>query len=110
HRGKGETDDNSPSVVSRLSGRFALRGGVLTFSDLSFAVPGASVQPAGTYNLRQEALDFHGHLLLDATLPEIATGAKAVLAHLVQPFFRRPGGGSKIPIKITRPPQKAEVS
>ena len=105
-RGKGDTDDNGPSVVSRLSGRFALRRGVLTFSDLSFAVPGAIVQLAGTYDTRREALDFRGNLLLDATLPQIATGPKVILAHLVQPFFRRAGGGSKIPIKIEGPPQK----
>ena len=105
-RGKGEPDDNSPSVVSRLSGRFVLRGGVLTLSNLSFGVPGAVVQLAGTYDLRREELDFRGHLLTDATLAEMTTGAKAILAHIAQPFFRRPGGGSKIPIRISGPREK----
>ena len=105
-RGKGEVDDNSPSVVSRLSGKFALRSGVLTFADLSFGVPGAVVQIAGTYNLRREELDFRGHLLTDASLAEMTTGPKAILAHIAQPFFRRPGGGSKIPITIHGPREK----
>lgn len=106
HRGKGEIDDNSPSVVSRLSGRFVLRGGVLTLTNLSFGVPGAVVQIAGTYNLRREELDFRGHLLTDATLAEMTTGTKALLAHIAQPLFRRPGGGSKIPIRISGPREK----
>ena len=106
HRGKGENDDNSPSVVSRLSGRFALRGGLLTLSDLSFGVPGAVVQLAGTYDLRREEMDFRGHLLTEATLADMTTGTKAVLARIAQPFFQRPGGGSKIPIKITGPREK----
>lgn len=106
HRGKGEVDDNSPSVVSRLSGRFMLRRGVLTFSDLSFGVPGAVVQLAGTYDLKGQTLDFRGHLLTEASLADMTTGAKAVLAHIAQPLFRRPGGGSKIPIRIAGPPEK----
>jgi AsmA-like C-terminal region len=107
-RGKGDIDDNSPSVVSRLSGTFTLRDGMLTFANLTFGVPGAVVQIAGTYNIRRELLDFKGHLLLDASLAETTTGFKAVLATIAQPLFRRPGGGSKIPIKIFGPREKPE--
>lgn len=106
HRGQGSSDDNSPSVVSRLKGRFTLRDGTLTFSNVSFGVPGAAVQLAGTYNLKAQTLDFRGHLLTDASLAEMTTGAKAVLAHIAQPLFRRAGGGSKIPIKISGPREK----
>lgn len=106
HRGQGASDDNSPSVVSRLTGRFTLRDGTLTFHDLSFGVPGAVVQIAGTYSLRQQQLDFRGHLLLDAALAETTTGVKAVLARITQPLFQRPGGGSKIPIRISGPREK----
>ena len=66
-RGKGGTSDDGPSVVSSLSGKFTLRGGTLTFADLSFGVPGAIVQLAGTYDIKSERLDFRGHLLLDAS-------------------------------------------
>ena len=106
HRGQGASDDNSPSVVSRLKGRFNLREGTLTFHELSFGVPGALVQIAGTYTLRQQQLDFRGHLLLDAALAETTTGVKAVLARIAQPLFQRPGGGSKIPIRISGPREK----
>ena len=100
---KARGDDapaDGESVVSKLRGKFALRDAALTFSDLTFAVPGAVVQLAGTYHLENETLDFAGHLLLDASLRETTSGAKAVLAAIAQPFFRRPGGGSKIPIRV----------
>ena len=107
-RGKGETAKGGPSVVSSLSGTFRMRKATLTFADLSFAVPGAVVQIAGTYDMKRELLDFHGDLLLDATLEKTTTGWKAVVAKLAQPLFRRPGGGSKLPIKITGPREKPE--
>jgi hypothetical protein len=108
-RGKGdETAGNGPSVVSRLSGNFTLRGGTLTFSDLSFGVPGAIVQLAGTYDVKHETLDFRGSLLLDATLAETTSGWKAVLGRIAQPLFRRQGGGSKLPIRIFGPREQPE--
>ena len=107
-RGKGITDKNGPNVVSRLSGRFTLKRGTLSFSELSFGVPGAVVQIAGTYDLKRELLDFRGNLLLDASLAETTTGWRAVLARVVQPLFRRPGGGSKLPIKIAGPADKPQ--
>jgi hypothetical protein len=107
-RGKGDTSDEGPNVVSRLSGTFKLRNGRLSFTNLSFAVPGSVVQIAGTYDLRREVLDFRGHLLLDASLAETTTGWKAVAATIAQPLFSRPGGGSKLPIRISGPRQKPE--
>ena len=101
-RGRGDTDDSDgASVVSGLKGRFRLKNGVLSFSQLTFAVPGAVVRLAGSYTLEGERLDFRGDLLLDANLSETTTGFKAALAKLAQPFFRRKGGGSKLPIKVS---------
>ena len=71
-------------------------------------MPGAVVQLAGTYDLRREALDFRGHLLLDASLAETTSGWKSIAARVAQPFFRRRGGGSKLPIKVTGPRAKPE--
>ena len=108
-RGKGdETAGNGPSVVSRLSATFTLRGGMLTFSNLSFGVPGAVVQLAGTYDVKHETVDFHGNLLLDATLAETTSGWKAVLGKIAQPLFRRRGGGSSLPIRISGPRENPE--
>jgi hypothetical protein len=102
-RGRGdETDDGTgKSVVSNLEGTFVLRNAKLTFSRLRFLVPGAIVELSGTYGLRDEQMDFKGYFLADATLADMTHGVKSILARLAQPFFRRPGGGSKIPIHIT---------
>jgi hypothetical protein len=78
-----------------------LKDAVLRFSELTFAVPGAAVALAGSYGLETETIDFSGHLLLDAELSETTTGVKSALAKLAQPFFRRKGGGSKLPIKVS---------
>jgi hypothetical protein len=107
-RGQGDAEGDGPSVVSNLAGRFVLRKGALEFASLTFAVPGASVQLAGRFDLKSDALDFTGHLLLDANLADTTTGVKSVLARIAQPFFRRPGGGSKLPIRISGPREKPE--
>jgi hypothetical protein len=101
-RARGETDDvGGASVVSNLHSSFVLRDGVLRLSGLSFAVPGAVVRLDGTYALRTQVMDFKGDLLLEATLAETTTGAKAVLGKIFQPLFHRPGGGSKLPIRVS---------
>ena len=44
---------------------------MITFSNLTFSVPGAAVQLHGTYKLRDQALDFMGELRLKAKLRDI---------------------------------------
>jgi hypothetical protein len=105
-RGRGRTDNAGPSVVSNLSGRFVMKDGRIRFQHLTFAVPGSVVQLAGSFDLRSERLDFDGHLLLDASLAETTTGYKSILARIAQPFFRRPGGGSKLPISVSGTPDQ----
>jgi AsmA-like C-terminal region len=101
-KGRGdEVGNDGESVVSNLGGQFVMENAALRFSNLSFAVPGAVVQLAGTYDLRGEQMDFAGELLTDASLADMTSGFKSVLARMAQPFFRRPGGGSKFPIRIS---------
>ncbi len=110
-RGRGEESDvgaERERIVSNLRGRFTLKDGVLRFSELTFAVPGSVVQLRGAYNLRSEAMNFRGELLTDATLADMTSGVKSLLARLAQPFFRRKGGGSRLPIKIAGPRSKPE--
>jgi AsmA-like protein len=101
-KGRGDEDGNDgESVVSNLTGEFVMENSALRFAKLTFGVPGAVVQLAGTYNLRSEEMDFAGELLTDATLADMTSGIKSVVARIAQPFFRRPGGGSKFPIRIS---------
>jgi hypothetical protein len=110
-RGRGEENDEgaeSERIVSDLRGQFVLRNAVLSFSELTFAVPGSVVRLSGSYNLRLETIDFKGELLTDATLADMTSGFKSVLARAAQPFFRREGGGSRLPIRIAGPRTKPE--
>jgi hypothetical protein len=104
-RGRGDTSNSGPSVVSNLSGRFVMKNGRISLRNLTFAVPGSAVQLAGSFDLKSEQLDFGGHLLLDASLAETVTGYKSVLVRLAQPFFRRKGGGTKLPIRVSGTPE-----
>jgi hypothetical protein len=79
----------------------SVRGGTVTFSNLAFNVPGAGVQLRGSYNLENEDLDFHGHLLMDARISQTTTGVKSFLLKLFDPFFSSDSGGSSVPIQVT---------
>ena len=110
-RGRGEENDDgaeSERVVSNLRGRFRLAKGALTFSELTFAVPGSTVELSGYYNLRSQEMNFSGDLLTDASLADMTSGFKSLLARLAQPLFRRKGGGTRLPIRISGTRAKPE--
>ncbi len=88
-------------VVSSLKGQFILNNGIVTFPQLSFDVPGASVQLRGTYNLSGEQIDFHGTVRMRAKISQTTTGIKSFFLKIIDPLFKRKGAGAVIPIKIT---------
>ena len=93
-------DEDAGSDVTDLAGRFALKDGLLIFRDLTFQVSGALVQLSGSYGLKDENLDLHGKLHLQAKLSQTMTGFKSVLMKAVDPFFRK-NGETVLPIRIT---------
>jgi hypothetical protein len=91
-RGQGMTDgEQVGDVLSNLKGSFAVEHAQARFSSLTFSVPGAAVQLAGRYGLREEALDFRGHLRMQATLCQWSA-ARRVLPEAFDPFSE-PGAG-----------------
>jgi len=101
HRGRGQSPEAvKDNVTSDFVGRFKLADGVLALPEVTFNVPGAKVQLAGNYALKPETIDFKGMLLLDAKVSETTTGVKSLLLKVIDPMFKREGGGSAIPIKI----------
>jgi len=101
-KGQGETDDQNPgSVASDFAGHFELQNALMTFSNLTFGVPGASVHLEGTYALRGEDVDFRGTLRLQAKLSQTTHGWKSALLKPVDPIFARQGAGTLLPITIT---------
>ena len=102
HLGNGEPGEESPgSVVSNFAGKFVLQNAVMTLSNLSFDVPGASVHLDGTYALHGEGIDFRGTLRLHNRLSQMTTGWKAAVLRYLDPLFERHDAGTVLPIKIT---------
>ena len=99
---KPEDAISSDDVATRMKGNFMLENGVLTFSGLNFAIPGATVQLMGTFGLDQQTLDLHGSLKMQAKLSQTTTGVKSFLLKLADPLFSK-NGGTFLLIKITGP-------
>ena len=97
-RGKHEEIPNE-RIVSDMSGIFVLRNSSISFSALSFAVPGARVKLAGAYGLSNDSLNFHGSLQMDAKLSQTQQGIKSILLKAVDPFFRK-NNKTVLPIKV----------
>ncbi len=93
-------DDMDARVVSDIRGGFVLTDGVMQLRDLAFAVPGATVELNGSCNLRNRALDLQGTLTMEASVSKAVGGFKSIFLKMFDPFFRKPGKGTVIPIKI----------
>ena len=100
-RSRGRPDAETVTrVPSNFEGEFKLARGTLTIPQVAFNTPGSIVRLSGKYRIGPQTLDFAGTLLMDAKISQTTTGFKSLLLKLVDPFFKRPGGGSEIPIRI----------
>jgi hypothetical protein len=101
-KGQGKPNDTGiDDAESDLIGNFHVEKGIVTFSNLSFHVTGATIHLNGTYNIESGQLDFYGHLLLQAKLSQTTTGVKSFFLKAVDPFFKGQKAGTDLPIKIT---------
>jgi hypothetical protein len=88
-------------VVSQFAGKFTLRAGELALPLVTFDVPGSAIRLSGQYGLVSERIDFAATIFTDATVSEMTTGYKSLLLKPVDLIFKRDGGGSAIPIRVT---------
>ena len=101
-RGQGQPKNMEvDEVVSGMKGAFHLEDEKLNFRSLSFAVPGAAVDLAGTYDLDADVLDFLGALKLDAKVSQTMSGWKRWALKPADPFFAKEGVGTFIKIAVT---------
>jgi hypothetical protein len=99
---QGQPDDEGTgSAVTDLKGLFVLNDSVIHFSKLTFSVPGAGIELAGTYNIKDQTIDMQGHLRMQAKLSQTVTGAKSFFLKAIDPFFSKNGAGTELPITIT---------
>lgn len=94
-------EDMEERVLSKLQGSFAFKSGLFDLRDISFAVPGANVAMAGTYQLEQKILDFRGTLKMEASLSKAVGGKKSIFLKIVDPLFRKEGAGTMLPIRLS---------
>ena len=106
-RGDGGSDAPPDRVASDFAGSFVMRDGVIRFSRLSFAVPGARLDLTGSYAVRAEALDFKGTVRMEARLSELTTGFNSFLLKAIDPLARRKGA-TVIPITVSGTAEKPE--
>ena len=101
-RAQGEPkNDGIADAPSQLKGTFTMSNSQIKMSNLVFAVDGADIDLAGTYQVDSGELDFKGHLKTDAKLSQMTTGVKSLFLKVVDPFFSKHGAGTDLPIKIT---------
>jgi hypothetical protein len=100
-RAQGKKPDEPVGrIISEMHGRFAMRDGLIRFESLLFDVPGADVQLAGGYGLRNEQLDFAGTLAMAAPVSKAMGGIKGMFLKPFDPIFRKHGKGAIVPITI----------
>lgn len=110
-RGQGKPDsDEINDVVSGMKGSFTLENEVIRFRSLSFGVSGARVDLQGSYDLRKDALDFHGTLRLQARVSETMTGWKRWVLKPLDPLFAKDDAGTFLRIRVTGPSRAPNVA
>lgn len=103
-RGMGKPDQlktaGDVSIPAQIQGDFQVSTGVITLPNLQFTVPGADIELRGTYGLIGGALDFVGSAKMEATVSKMVGGWKGFLLKPVDPFFKKGGAGTDVPIHV----------
>jgi AsmA-like C-terminal region len=94
--------ENSPQRITEdLKSNVSLRNGKAILISALFAVPGAVARGGGTYDVATEAIDLKGKLAIHASLSKAASGLKSVFLLPLDPFFRKGGVGTVLPVHVT---------
>lgn len=97
---RGENKDDPQTVLTDLTGQVVLQRGVATFTDLSFAIPGANARMHGTYGIINHKIDLHGDMQVDTKMSKTTTGMKSLLLKMMDPFFKKKPKGEIVPVHI----------
>ena len=104
-RGQGRPKDvkeaDASLTRSTMLGNFQMAGGTIKLPSLTYTVPGATIQLAGTYAVDGGAMDFAGTAKLQASISQVVGGWKGFLLKPTDRFFKKDGAGTEVPIRIT---------
>lgn len=105
-----EAKPGAPDVKSRMTGVFDAKRGVMKIRNLSYELPGATVNLNGRYSLDGKEFNFAGKVRTKAAISHmVSSWWKSLLLKPIDPFFRKDGAGAEIPIKITGTGDKPHV-
>lgn len=107
HGGANQSD--ATDVVSSLKGDTKIEKGIVTTQQLHFAIPGASVELHGAFNLHDQSVHLVGNLRMQSDVSHTATGLKSFLLKPLAPFFKKQGAGAVIPIAVYGKPGSYKV-
>ncbi|MFN2447669.1 MAG: hypothetical protein ABR606_19055 [Vicinamibacterales bacterium] len=108
-RGAGRPKDAAiDNVLSDMRGRLHMADGRIRLTGLTFTVQGTTINMNGVYNVRSEALDFRGVVLLKARASQAMTGFTSLLLKPFDPLLRKQGAGTRLAIKVTGTRDKPE--
>ena len=82
-------------------GKVTARNGIARLPDVAFEVPGVSGRLAGTFGLRDRAVDMRGTLDTAGKLADTTSGIKSLLLKAAGPLWRNKGSAKIIPFGIT---------
>ncbi len=89
-------------VVSSFKGKATLRNGIANFSDLAFAVPGATAQLNGSYGLLSRKIDAQGTAHMETKLSGATTGVKSFVLKVAGALKPHHGEkGSTVMVHVT---------
>lgn len=94
-------EDRRAETESQLAARFTLGHGVMSVSDVHYALPGALVLLNGVYSMDGRLFEFKGHVRTQATASEMVGGWKGLLLKPVDHFLKKDGAGLELPIEIS---------
>jgi hypothetical protein len=92
---------DAPVVTSQQSGSFDLANAVLHVPSVTYVMPGAEVHLEGDYSLDGEKFEFAGTVRTQATVSQMLTGWKSLLAKPFDGLLKKNGAGMEIPIKVS---------
>jgi hypothetical protein len=78
-----------------------MKDGTANFSQLSFTVPGATANMAGTFNLVNKRVDLHGTMSMQAKISQTKSGVKSFFMKVLDPFFKKKNAGAVVPVAMT---------
>jgi hypothetical protein len=96
----GKPKDDPPPVEESMKGHVEMKNAVATFTDLYFGAPGTLAHMHGTYGILTQKIDLHGNLRVDNKLSNGATGVKAALLKVAEPFFKKKKQAEIVPIRM----------